>query len=207
MGYPESMNPDDANDDPRPEDQQSHFTASFDGSGGEPTDLRSSGEGSLKKSQANRIGEVIGGYKLRRFLGEGGFGEVYAARHTKTNRVVAIKLIRSDRVASKAFKRFEVETEAMKRLGHPNVAKIYQGGKTEAGEPYLAIEFVEGVPLCEYCDDRHHTIDERLQLFLQVCEGVQHIHSNGLIHRDLSPDNILVTEEKGEDGKRKLQKS
>jgi len=160
MGYPESMNPDNANDDKRSEDQEAHFTASFDGSGGEPTDLKSSGEGSLTESQANRIGEVIGGYKLRRFLGEGGFGEVYAARHTKTNRVVAIKLIRSDRVASKALKRFEVETEAMKRLGHPNVAKIYQGGKTEAGEPYLAIEFVEGVPLCEYCDNHHYTIDD-----------------------------------------------
>ena len=92
------MNPD--NDNKRPEDQEPPNTASFDGPLGDPQDPKPSGEDSFKRNLADRIGEVIGGYKLRRFLGKGGFGEVYAARHTKTNRVVAIKLVRSDRVAS-----------------------------------------------------------------------------------------------------------
>jgi non-specific serine/threonine protein kinase/serine/threonine-protein kinase len=194
------MNKDSTNDKSPPDDQ--HFVSTESGDvSGRSEDPKGSGGGSFKSSPASRIGEVIGRYKLRQLLGEGGFGEVYVARHTRTNRVVAIKLIRHDKITPKALKRFEVETEAMKRLGHPNVAKIYQGGKTDAGEPYLAIEFVEGVPLIEYCDNRRHSINERLELFLQVCAGVQHIHSNGLIHRDLSPDNILVTEEKSEDGK------
>jgi WD40 repeat protein len=138
-------------------------------------------------------GDQIGPYKLRKRLGSGGFGEVWLASRRSPDLDVAIKVLKPGVTDEDSVRRFEVEAQALAFLEHQYVAKIHDAG-TVRGLPYIAMEYVEGKPLTRYCDDRRLSFEQRLELMVRVCEGVQHAHQRGLIHRDLKPDNILVTE-------------
>ncbi|MBN1508053.1 MAG: protein kinase [Sedimentisphaerales bacterium] len=139
------------------------------------------------------IGSTIGSYKLLRILGEGGFGVVYLAEQQRPiKRQVALKVIKPGMDSAQVIRRFEAERQALALLDHPNVAHVYDAGTTEAGRPYFAMEYVKGVPITEHCDRQKLTIEERLKLFVQVCEAIQHAHQKGIIHRDIKPSNIQV---------------
>jgi WD40 repeat protein/serine/threonine protein kinase len=141
----------------------------------------------------HEIGSTIGSYKLLRILGEGGFGIVYLAEQQRPmKRQVALKIIKPGMDSTQVIRRFEAERQALALLDHPNVAHVYDAGTTEAGRPYFAMEYVKGVPITEHCDRQKLTIEERLKLFVQVCEAIQHAHQKGIIHRDIKPSNIQV---------------
>jgi len=141
-------------------------------------------------------GAVIGRYKLLRILGEGGYGIVYLAEQQRpVKRRVALKVIKPGMDTKQVIARFEAERQALALLDHPNIAHVFNAGTTEAGRPYFAMEYVKGVPITEHCDRYKLTIEERLKLFLAVCEAVQHAHQKAIIHRDIKPSNILIAYE------------
>lgn len=141
-------------------------------------------------------GGQIGPYKLLRILGEGGYGIVYLAEQQRpVKRRVALKVIKPGMDTKQVIARFEAERQALALLDHPNIAHVFNAGTTEAGRPYFAMEYVKGVPITEHCDRYKLTIEERLKLFLSVCEAVQHAHQKAIIHRDIKPSNILVAYE------------
>jgi len=141
-------------------------------------------------------GTLIDRYKLLRVLGEGGMGIVYLAEQEHpVKRQVALKVIKPGMDSNRVLARFEVEQQALALMEHPHVARVHDAGLTPSGRPYFVMEHVMGVPITEYCDKHSLTIDERLQLFLHVCEAVQYAHQKGIIHRDIKPSNILVTVE------------
>jgi serine/threonine protein kinase/WD40 repeat protein len=139
-------------------------------------------------------GSQIGRYKLLSVLGEGGMGIVYLAEQQEPiRRKVALKVIKPGMDSKAVIARFEAERQALALLEHPNIAHVLDAGTTETGRPYFVMEYVKGVPITEHCDRQKLTIKERLELFLKVCEAVQHAHLNGIIHRDLKPSNVQVT--------------
>lgn len=141
-----------------------------------------------------RPGMQIGRYKLLRVLGEGGMGNVYLAQQDHPiKRQVALKVIKPGMDSARVIARFEAERQALALLDHINIAQVYDAGTTEAGRPYFVMEYVEGLPITEYCDHHKLTIEQRLNLFSQVCHAVYHAHQKGIIHRDIKPSNILVT--------------
>jgi serine/threonine protein kinase len=138
-------------------------------------------------------GGKIGPYKLLRILGEGGYGIVYLAEQQRpVKRRVALKVIKPGMDTKQVIARFEVERQALALLDHPNIAHVFNAGSTDAGRPYFAMEYVKGVPITEHCDRYKLTIEERLKLFMTVCEAVQHAHQKAIIHRDIKPSNILI---------------
>jgi serine/threonine protein kinase/Tfp pilus assembly protein PilF len=139
-------------------------------------------------------GAVIAGrYKLLEEIGEGGMGTVWLAEQTQpVRRKVAIKLIKAGMDSRQVIARFEAERQALAVMDHPNVAKVLDGGLSESGRPFFVMEYVKGVPITHYCDATRLSVPERLELFAQVCQAVQHAHHKGIIHRDLKPSNILV---------------
>jgi serine/threonine protein kinase/Tfp pilus assembly protein PilF len=141
------------------------------------------------------IGEVISEkYKLLEELGSGGMGVVYKAEQIKpVKRSVALKIIKLGMDTKQVVARFETERQALAVMDHPNIAKVYDGGATETGRPYFAMELVRGVPITEYCDKYKLSTQERLELYIHVCRAVQHAHQKGVIHRDLKPSNVLVS--------------
>ncbi len=142
--------------------------------------------------------ERIGKYRILREIGEGGFGIVYLAEQKEPiRRRVALKVLKRGMDTRQVVTRFEVERQALALMDHPNVAKVLDGGETEDGRPYFAMEYVEGVPITNFCDDHQMPITERLELLIQVCRGLQHCHQKGLIHRDVKPPNLLVTMQDG----------
>ena len=142
--------------------------------------------------------ENIGPYRLIRELGVGGMGQVWLAEQSEpVRRQVAIKLIRSGFFSPEITQRFLAERQSLALMNHPAIAKVFDAGTTPAGQPYLVMEYVDGSPITEYCDRVQLSIEDRLRLFQQVCEGVQHAHQKAIIHRDLKPSNILVTEVDG----------
>ena len=145
------------------------------------------------------IGTVIAGrYTLVEVIGEGGMGSVYLASQTEpVKRQVALKLIKTGMDSRGVLARFDAERQALALMDHPNIARIYDGGLTPAGQPFFVMELVKGVPLTEYCDQQRLTVKARLELFVAVCQAVQHAHQKGIIHRDLKPGNVLVTEVDG----------
>ena len=138
----------------------------------------------------------IGAYRLLQLLGEGGMGEVWLAEQKKPiHRTVALKLIKAGMDTKAVVARFETERQALALMDHPNIARVFEAGSTAQGRPYFVMEYVPGLPLTEYCDKRRMTLKERLELFVQVCDGVQHAHQKAIIHRDLKPSNVLVVEQ------------
>jgi serine/threonine protein kinase/formylglycine-generating enzyme required for sulfatase activity len=147
----------------------------------------------LGSTNASSSKIIAGRYKLVEEIGEGGMGSVWVAEQTQpVRRRVAIKLIKPGMDSRQVLSRFEVERQALALMDHPNIAKVLDGGVTEQGCPFFVMEYVKGVPITEYCDEARVTVEERLNLFVQVCHAVQHAHQKGIIHRDLKPSNILV---------------
>lgn len=139
-------------------------------------------------------GDKIGPYKLLEEIGEGGMGLVFMADQTEPlRRRVALKIVKPGLDTRSVIARFEAERQALALMDHPNIARVYDAGTTELGRPYFAMELVRGVPITEYCRQHNVPLVERLNLFLDVCDAVQHAHQKGVIHRDLKPANILVT--------------
>ena len=137
--------------------------------------------------------ETIGNYRIIQKLGEGGMGEVYEAEQTEPiRRRVAIKIIKWGMDTKQVVARFESERQALALMNHPNIAKVFDAGATEEGRPFFVMEIVKGIPINEYCDKHRLNNRQRLDLFNQVCEGVQHAHQKGIIHRDIKASNVLV---------------
>jgi len=158
----------------------------------QPSEEESLPTASMGGSAAGASGQ-IGPYKLLSILGEGGFGVVYLAeRQRPVKRRVALKVIKPGMDTKQVIARFEAERQALALLEHPNIAHVFNAGTTDAGRPYFVMEYVKGVPIIEHCDRHKLTIEERLKLFLQICEAVQHAHQKGIIHRDIKPSNIQV---------------
>jgi non-specific serine/threonine protein kinase/serine/threonine-protein kinase len=135
----------------------------------------------------------IPGFRLQQKLGEGGMGEVFEAEQLEpVRRKVALKLIKKGMESKEVLARFDSERQALALMSHPNIAQVYDAGTTSEGRPFFVMEFVQGVPLTEYCDRNRLSTRERLELFVQICDGVQHAHHKGVIHRDLKPSNVLV---------------
>jgi serine/threonine protein kinase/tetratricopeptide (TPR) repeat protein len=145
-------------------------------------------------------GDVVGRYKLLQQIGEGGCGAVFMAeQEAPIRRRVALKIIKPGMDTNSVMARFEAERQALAMMDHPNIAKVFDAGATESGRPYFVMELVRGIKITEYCDQNSLTTEERLKLFVQVCQAIQHAHQKGLIHRDIKPSNILVTQsEQGE---------
>ena len=140
----------------------------------------------------------IGPYHLLQLIGEGGMGEVWLAEQRQpVRRRVAVKLIKIGMDTREVVARFESERQALALMDHPAIAKVFDAGSTREGRPYFVMEYVVGLPITEYCDRHKLSMRQRLELFIQVCEGVQHAHQKAIIHRDLKPSNILVTEVDG----------
>jgi len=143
-------------------------------------------------------GSRVGPYRILERLGEGGFGVVYLAQQEEpVRRQVALKVIKLGMDTRQVIARFEAERQTLALTDHPNIARVLDAGATEAGRPYFVMELVRGLPLCEYCDRHRLALRERLELFVDVCRGVQHAHQKGIIHRDLKPSNVLVTVQDG----------
>lgn len=141
-----------------------------------------------------KTGDQIERYKLLQEIGSGGCGVVYMAEQCEPiRRRVALKIIKPGLDTKRVIARFEAERQALAMMDHPNIAKVFDGGTTESGRPYFVMELVRGIPITEYCDQAEFTTEERLKLFIQVCQAVQHAHQKGVIHRDLKPSNVLVT--------------
>lgn len=139
-------------------------------------------------------GSIIGPYKLKELIGEGGFGLVFVAEQQEPlRRYVAMKLIKPGMDSRDIIARFEAERQALALMDHPNIARVFDAGTTETGRPYFVMELVRGVAITEFCDQGRLSTQERLSLFITVCQAVQHAHQKGIIHRDLKPSNVLVT--------------
>jgi serine/threonine protein kinase len=141
-----------------------------------------------------RIGLVIAGkYKLVEEIGEGGMGNVFMAQQTEpVKRAVAVKVIKAGMDSKAVLARFEAERQALAMMDHPNIAKVLDAGTTDSGRPFFVMELVKGMPITRYCDDRKLTPRQRLELFVPVCQAIQHAHQKGIIHRDIKPSNVIV---------------
>jgi serine/threonine protein kinase len=138
--------------------------------------------------------ERVGPYRLLEKLGEGGFGAVWAAEQTRPiRRRVALKIIKEGMDTRQVVARFEAERQALAMMDHPNIAKVFDAGATDAGRPYFVMELVRGVPITQYCEENRLSPRERIALLVPVCQAIQHAHQKGVIHRDIKPSNVLVT--------------
>ncbi len=143
---------------------------------------------------AEAVGSRIGPYKLLQPIGEGGMGVVYLAEQEQpVRRRVALKIIKPGMDSNQIIARFSAERQALALMDHVNIAKVFDAGATDAGRPYFVMELVQGVSITRYCDDNHLTPRQRLELFVPVCQAIQHAHQKGIIHRDIKPSNVLVT--------------
>src|SRR5213592_4856880 len=139
-------------------------------------------------------GDRIGHYKLLQQIGEGGYGVVYMAeQEAPVRRRVALKIIKPGMDTRSVIARFEAERQALALMDHPNIAKVFDAGVIETGRSYFVMELVRGIRISEYCDLNNLRTDQRLSIFIQVCQAIQHAHQKGIIHRDIKPSNILIT--------------
>jgi serine/threonine protein kinase/WD40 repeat protein len=152
------------------------------------------GETSAYHGPSEEVGSIIAGkYKLIEALGQGGMGDVFMAQQTApVKRLVALKLIKPGMDSRQVLARFEAERQALALMDHPNIAKVLDAGATESGRPFFVMELVKGVPITRFCDERQLSPRERLELFIPVCQAIQHAHQKGVIHRDIKPSNVLV---------------
>src|SRR5216684_3156745 len=140
-----------------------------------------------------RPGSVIGPYKLLEQIGEGGFGVVFMAdQQHPVRRKVALKVLKPGMDTRQVVARFEAERQALALMDHPCIAHVFDGGETASGRPYFVMELVRGTPITDFCDQNRLNVRERLELFVSVCQAVQHAHQKGIIHRDLKPTNVMV---------------
>jgi serine/threonine-protein kinase len=147
-----------------------------------------------QQPSTDRPGMVIDPFKLLQQIGEGGMGTVFMAEQTEpVRRMVALKIIKPGMDSAQVIARFEAERQALAMMDHQNIAKVFDAGTTESGRPYFVMELVHGVPITEYCDANKLTPRQRLELFVPVCQAIQHAHQKGIIHRDVKPSNVLVT--------------
>src|ERR1700678_2690534 len=152
---------------------------------------RGAGQATVTGEQA---GDRIGRYKLLQQIGEGGCGVVYMAEQEEpVKRRVALKVIKLGMDTKRVIARFDAERQALALMEHPNIAKVLDAGTTETGRPFFVMELVRGVRITEYCDQNNLSTSDRLNLFIQICQAIQHAHQKGIIHRDIKPSNILVT--------------
>lgn len=152
---------------------------------------------------SEKPGDQIGRYALVERIGEGGTCVVYRAEQTEpVRRQVALKLIKPGMDTRQVVARFEAERQALALMNHPHIARVFDAGVTSMGRPYFVMELVRGIPITRYCDENVLTVKQRLELFIQVCQAVQHAHQKGIIHRDLKPSNILVTTNDSEKDRR-----
>jgi serine/threonine protein kinase len=155
-------------------------------------------ETSFRAAMMSGPAETIGPYRLLQSLGEGGMGEVWLAEQTRPlHRQVVLKIIKAGMDTVQVVARFEAERQALALMSHPAIAQVFDAGATQHGRPFFAMEYVRGEAITTYCNRHRFTTRQRIDLFLEVCEGVQHAHQKGIIHRDLKPSNILVTERDG----------
>src|SRR3954470_22836931 len=153
-----------------------------------------SGDPTVEPPVTERPGKVIGPYKLLQQIGEGGMGTVFMAEQTQpVQRKVALKVIKPGMDSRQVIARFEAERQALAMMDHVNIARVLDAGATASGRPYFVMELVHGVPITQYCDDNRQTPRERLELFVPVCQAIQHAHQKGIIHRDIKPSNVMVT--------------
>jgi serine/threonine protein kinase len=149
--------------------------------------------GTADAGPPEKTGMVIGPYKLLEPIGEGGMGSVWMAQQQEpVKRLVAVKLIKPGMDSRQVIARFEAERQALALMDHHNIARVLGGGTTAEGRPYFVMDLVRGVPITRYCDEHRLTPRQRLELFIPVCQAVQHAHQKGVIHRDLKPSNVLV---------------
>ncbi|HKQ37265.1 MAG TPA: protein kinase, partial [Verrucomicrobiae bacterium] len=150
--------------------------------------------GPTSGTESEKPGDRIGRYKLLQKIGEGGCGVVYMAEQEEpVRRRVALKIIKLGMDTKSVIARFEVERQALAMMDHPNIAKVFDGGATTTGRPYFVMELVQGIRITDYCDENKLSTRQRLGLFIEVCNAIQHAHQKGVIHRDIKPSNILVT--------------
>jgi serine/threonine protein kinase/tetratricopeptide (TPR) repeat protein len=152
----------------------------------------------IDEAISERPGTVIGPYRLMEQIGEGGFGVVFMAEQQEPiRRKVALKVLKPGMETKQVIARFEAERQALALMDHPNIAKVLDAGQTSSGRPYFVMDLVKGIPITEYCDQKQLSLRERLELFVHICQAVQHAHQKGIIHRDLKPTNVLVTLQDG----------
>ncbi len=145
------------------------------------------------------VGSMIGPYKLLQEIGQGGMGVVFMAQQTvPMKRMVALKVIKIGMDTRRVVARFESERQAMALMDHPCITKVLDAGATEAGRPYFVMELVRGKSVTTYCDEKQLSLRERLKIFVQICNALEHAHQKGIIHRDIKPNNILVTNHDGQ---------
>jgi serine/threonine protein kinase len=164
--------------------------------------LEDSDEETDSKASYDIFAEIVDGrigrYSLLKMLGEGGMGIVYLAQQDEPiKREIALKVIKPGMDTKRVISRFDTERQVLALLKHPNIAQVYDAGTTDSGRPYFVMEYVEGLPITEYCDQNKLSIEDRLGLFKQVCHAVHHAHQKGIIHRDIKPSNILVSTQDG----------
>jgi serine/threonine protein kinase len=175
-------------------------SAAGKGDGSPEAEIRALAQPPLKppRSEEEALGSTIGRYKLLQKVGEGGFGVVYVAEQREpVKRRVALKIIKLGMDTRQIVARFEAERQALALMEHPNIAKVFDGGATDAGRPYFVMELVRGPRITDYCDQYQLSTRERLALFGQVCRAIQHAHQKGIIHRDIKPSNVLVMQQDG----------
>src|SRR5687768_16600335 len=153
----------------------------------------------IMRPEAEGTGTQIGPYRLLQLIGEGGFGSVFMAEQSQpVRRRVALKIIKLGMDTRQVVARFEAERQALALMDHPNIARVFDAGATDAGRPFFVMELVGGIRITDYCDRHQLATRERLELFIQVCQAIQHAHQKGMIHRDIKPANILVTQHDGD---------
>jgi non-specific serine/threonine protein kinase/serine/threonine-protein kinase len=165
---------------------------------GSRTTRSANGSGHTSDSPLYEAGQQIGAYRLVRKLGEGGMGEVWAVeQQAPVRRTVALKLLKPGMDTRQIVARFAAERQVLALMQHPSIAQMFDAGITPSGSPFFVMEYVDGARITSHCDDARLSVRDRLLLFQQVCEAVQHAHQKGVIHRDLKPSNVLITMQDG----------